>query len=135
MQKALFAEYPNAAIDSQDTAISPSLNLWLNEVLKHLEGQTPRIDLPLDIQATAFQWRVWEELRRIPLGRTRSYREIAQAIGKPKAMRAVARACASNHVALVIPCHRVIREDQELGGYRWGMDRKRELLKTEKQRA
>lgn len=128
---ALFAEYPEASIDSNDKQISPSLNLWLNEILKHLKGKSPRIELPLDIQATAFQWRVWEELRRIPLGATRSYQEIADAIGNPKAVRAVARACASNHAALVIPCHRVIREDKTLGGYRWGLERKKKLLKQE----
>jgi AraC family transcriptional regulator of adaptative response/methylated-DNA-[protein]-cysteine methyltransferase len=129
---SLFAEYPRASIDSRDTLISPSLNLWLGKVLEHLSGKTPRIDLPLDIQATAFQWRVWEELQRIPLGATRSYQEIAKAIGKPKAVRAVAGACAGNHVALVIPCHRVIREDKGLGGYRWGVERKKELLEREK---
>src|SRR3989454_4435872 len=129
--KGLFAEYPNASIDSKDTAISPSLNLWLNQVLEHINRKTPRIDLPLDIRATAFQWRVWDELRQIPLGATRSYQQIANAIGKPKAVRAVARACASNHAALVIPCHRVVREDKALGGYRWGLERKRTLLETE----
>ncbi|MEY2527363.1 MAG: AraC family transcriptional regulator [Verrucomicrobiota bacterium] len=130
---ALFAEYPNASIDSRDTIISPSLNLWLSKVLEHLSGKSPRIDLPLDIQATAFQWRVWEELQRIPLGGTRSYQEIAKAIGKPKAVRAVAGACAGNHIALVIPCHRVIREDKSLGGYRWGLERKEELLVRERE--
>jgi AraC family transcriptional regulator, regulatory protein of adaptative response / methylated-DNA-[protein]-cysteine methyltransferase len=130
---ALFEEYPNASIDSKDTAISPSLNLWLNEVLELIAGKTPHADLPLDIQATAFQWQVWEELRRIPRGATRSYQDIAEAIGKPKAVRAVARACASNHVALVIPCHRVIREDKGLGGYRWGMERKEKLLQRERE--
>ena len=129
--KGLFAEYPNASIDSKDTAISPSLNLWLNQVLEHINRKTARIDLPLDIRATAFQWRVWDELRQIPLGATRSYQQIANAIGKPKAVRAVARACASNHAALVIPCHRVVREDKTLGGYRWGLERKRKLLDTE----
>jgi len=128
---ALFAEYPNASIDSKDTVISPSLNLWLSAVLEHLNGQKPHVNLPLDIQGTAFQWRVWEELRRIPLGSTRSYQEIAKAIGKPRAVRAVARACAGNHVAVVIPCHRVIREDKELGGYRWGLERKRKILELE----
>ena len=127
----LFAEYPQASIDSRDTKISPSLNIWLSKVLDNLNGKTSRIDLPLDLQATAFQWRVWEELRRIPFGATRSYQEIAQAIGKPKAVRAVARACASNHAALVIPCHRVIREDKSLGGYRWGIERKQKLLARE----
>src|SRR5438132_12067106 len=129
--KGLFAEYPNASIDSKDTVISPSLNLWLNQVLEHVNGKSPRIDLPLDIQATAFQWRVWNELRQIPLGATRSYRQIANAIGKPKAVHAVGRACASNHAALVITCHRVIREVESLGGYRWGLERKRKLLETE----
>jgi AraC family transcriptional regulator of adaptative response/methylated-DNA-[protein]-cysteine methyltransferase len=128
---ALFDEYPQASIDSKDTKISPSLNLWLNKVLEVIAGKTPDAGLPLDVQATAFQWLVWEELRRIPRGATRSYQDVAEAIGKPKAVRAVARACASNHVALVIPCHRVIREDQGLGGYRWGMERKRKLLKEE----
>ena len=132
LSAALFAEYPNASIDSRDTVISPSLNLWLSKVIEHLSGKSPRIDLPLDIQATVFQWRVWEELQRIPLGATRSYQEIARAIGKPKAVRAVAGACAGNHVALVIPCHRVIREDRELGGYRWGLKRKKELLERER---
>jgi len=89
--------------------------------------------LPIDIQATAFQWRVWEELQRIPLGATRSYQEIATAIGNPKAVRAVAGACAGNQVALVIPCHRVIRENKELGGYRWGLKRKEALLQREKE--
>lgn len=134
LERALLAEYPNASIDKKDTVISPSLNLWLSTVLEYLNGKTPSIDLPVDLQATAFQWRVWEELRAIPFGETRSYQEIAKAIGKPKAVRAVAGACAGNHVALVIPCHRVIREDQSLGGYRWGLERKRELLQGEKQR-
>src|SRR6185503_10222133 len=128
----LFTEYPKASIDSKDTSISPQLNLWLEKVLAGLNGQSPRIDLPLDIQATAFQWRVWEELRRIPLGETRSYQQIAEAIGKPKAVRAVASACAGNHAALVIPCHRVIREDKSLGGYRWGLERKKALIEKER---
>lgn len=131
----LFAEYPAAAIDRKDTKISATLNLWLDKILESLNGQKTRIDLPLDIQATSFQWRVWEELRRIPFGATRSYQEIAAAIGQPKAARAVARACASNHAALVIPCHRVIREDKSLGGYRWGIERKEKILKQESEKA
>jgi len=130
LTRALFAEYPEASIDSKDTSISPSLNLWLDCVLDSLKGEQRR-ELPMDIQATAFQWRVWEELRRIPFGSTRSYQEIAKAIGKPNAVRAVARACASNRLALVIPCHRVIREDKNLGGYRWGLGRKEKLLRQE----
>lgn len=131
LTRALFAEYPNASIDSKDTSIAPSLNLWLQRVLDSLNGQTRRIDLPMDVQATAFQIRVWEELRRIPYGSTRSYQEIAKAIGEPSAVRAVARACASNRLALVIPCHRVIREDKSPSGYRWGLERKSKLLADE----
>jgi AraC family transcriptional regulator of adaptative response/methylated-DNA-[protein]-cysteine methyltransferase len=128
----LFTEYPQASIDARDTRISPSLNLWLNAILNNLNQKSRTIDLPLDVQATAFQIRVWDELRRIPFGATRSYQEIALAIGQPTAVRAVARACASNHAALVIPCHRVIREDKSLGGYRWGIERKRKLLDRER---
>ena len=128
----LFAEYPRASIDARDTLVSPSLNLWLEAILNNLNQKSRTIDLPLDVQATAFQIRVWDELRRIPLGATRSYQEIALAIGRPAAVRAVARACASNHAALVIPCHRVIRADQSLGGYRWGLERKRQLLDRER---
>ena len=128
---ALFAEYPNASIDSKDTVISPSLNLWLSKVLDQLNGHSVRVDLPLDIRATAFQWRVWEELRRIPLGQTRSYQEIAKAFGKPKAVRAVASACAANHIAVAIPCHRVVRNDGALSGYAWGVERKRALVARE----
>jgi AraC family transcriptional regulator of adaptative response/methylated-DNA-[protein]-cysteine methyltransferase len=104
-------------------------------VVEHLEGKSPHIDLPLDIQATAFQRQVWEQLRAIPSGQTSSYSEVARGIGQEKAVRAVARACATNPVALVIPCHRVIREDKSLGGYRWGLDRKKRLLETEKARS
>ncbi len=135
LTRALFAEYPNASIDSQDTSIAPSLNLWLERVLDSLNGQTRQIDLPTDVQATAFQIRVWEELRRIPYGSTRSYQEIAKAIGKPNAVRAVASACATNRLALVIPCHRVIREDKTPSGYRWGLERKKKLLTSEAARA
>jgi len=92
------------------------------------ENKTP---LPLDIQATAFQRRVWEELQAIPRGATKSYSKIAADIGHPKAARAVARACATNPVAVAIPCHRVVREDGAMGGYRWGVDRKQKLLALE----
>jgi len=109
-----------------------TLQSWVGIILEHLEGSQPSLDLPLDVQATAFQRQVWEALRAIPYGSTRSYKEVAGALGRPTAFRAVARACATNPVALVIPCHRVIREDQSLGGYRWGLDRKRALLEREK---
>ena len=107
------------------------MNLWLSKVLEHLNGKSPRIDLPLDIQATAFQWRVWEELQRIPFGGTRSYQEIAQAIGKPKAVRAVGTACATNPLPVIVPCHRVIRTDGTLGDYIGGLAAKIALLSLE----
>ncbi len=89
------------------------------------------MNLPLDVQATAFQRRVWEELRKIPYGTTQSYNQIARAIGRPRATRAVARACATNPVSIVVPCHRVVRSDGQLAGYRWGLKRKKALLEHE----
>jgi AraC family transcriptional regulator of adaptative response/methylated-DNA-[protein]-cysteine methyltransferase len=105
---------------------------FVDAILSYLEGREPHLDLPLDIRATAFQRRVWQELRRIPFGATRTYTEVAKSIGQPEARRAVARACATNPVALIVPCHRVIRENGDLGGYRWGIERKRALLQREK---
>jgi AraC family transcriptional regulator, regulatory protein of adaptative response / methylated-DNA-[protein]-cysteine methyltransferase len=99
-----------------------------------VNGQRPRVDLPLDLQATAFQMKVWSYLQSIPAGQVESYAEVAKGIGQGSASRAVARACASNRVALVIPCHRVIRGTGELGGYRWGLERKRTLLDAERAR-
>jgi AraC family transcriptional regulator of adaptative response/methylated-DNA-[protein]-cysteine methyltransferase len=90
------------------------------------------LDLPLDVRGTAFQERVWQALREIPSGTTVSYTELAQRIGSPKSVRAVAQACGANHIAVAIPCHRVVRRDGDLAGYRWGVDRKRELLRREK---
>lgn len=106
---------------------------FVDAILSYLEGREPHLDLPLDIRATAFQRRVWQELQRIPFGETRTYTEVARLIGQPKATRAVARACATNPAALVIPCHRVIREDGDLGGYRWGVERKQALLGMERE--
>lgn len=104
---------------------------WVQVLLDYLSGSEPHIDLPLDVQASAFQLRVWAELQKIPYGETCSYGEIAAAIGQPTASRAVASACAANSVALVIPCHRVVREDGNLSGYRWGKERKQKLLEKE----
>lgn len=109
-----------------------SLREWREVLVKHLDGKHPHIDLPLDVRATAFQCRVWQALRAIPYGETRSYGEVAKGIGRPSAVRAVARACATNPVALVVPCHRVVRGDDSLGGYRWGVDRKKALLARER---
>jgi len=120
-------EFFAAEIVLDESRLRPALSA----VVDHLNNKTPRIDLPLDIRATAFQRLVWEQLQRIPAGETYSYTDIAKGIGQEKAVRAVARACASNPVALVIPCHRVIREDKSLGGYRWGLDRKKRLLERE----
>lgn len=105
---------------------------FVDAILSYLEGHEPHLDLPLDIRATAFQRRVWQELQRIPFGETRTYTEVARALGDPHARRAVARACATNPVALVIPCHRVVGEDGALGGYRWGVERKEALLEKER---
>ncbi len=124
----LIAEFPAARVVPDK---SGKLHGWVAAILAYLDGSEPDLDLPLDIRATAFQRRVWQELQKIPFGETRTYAEVAQAIGQPRATRAVARACATNPAALVIPCHRVVREDGDLGGYRWGVERKRSLLERE----
>jgi AraC family transcriptional regulator of adaptative response/methylated-DNA-[protein]-cysteine methyltransferase len=131
LAEELPAEFPAATIVRDDER----LNVWVDAVLRHLDGREPHLDLPLDIRATAFQWIVWEALRDIPYGSTRSYGDIAAAIGRPTAARAVAQACANNPVALVVPCHRVVRGDGDPGGYRWGMARKRALLAAEREHA
>ncbi|MCH9013467.1 MAG: bifunctional DNA-binding transcriptional regulator/O6-methylguanine-DNA methyltransferase Ada [Proteobacteria bacterium] len=128
LEAALDAEYPAADITRDDAGLGP----WVDAVLAHLEGRAPDLDLPLDVRATAFQRQVWEALRAIPYGETRSYGEVARAIGRPTAARAVARACATNRVSVVVPCHRVVRGDGGLGGYRWGTERKKALLAKER---
>src|SRR5579862_8513986 len=130
LETALRKEYPRAEID-RDSAGSKNLQGWVSKILAHLRGKEPHLDLPTDVQATAFRRRVWEELKRIPYGATRTYSEVARAIGHPKAIRAVASACATNPVSVVVPCHRVVRADGNLAGYRWGLDRKRTLLEHE----
>lgn len=125
---ALRAEYPEARIRRDKTQLVRAVS----ELLRHLNGAGPCPEFPLDIRATAFQRRVWEELRRIPYGDTRSYSDIAGRLGDPGAVRAVAGACASNPVALVIPCHRVVGKDGNPRGYRWGTERKRKLLSRER---
>jgi AraC family transcriptional regulator of adaptative response/methylated-DNA-[protein]-cysteine methyltransferase len=101
------------------------------KVVGFVEHPAIGLDLPLDIRGTAFQQRVWNVLREIPFGRTASYKEIARKIGRPKSVRAVAKACAANSLAVAIPCHRVVRTDGSLSGYRWGVERKRALLDRE----
>jgi AraC family transcriptional regulator, regulatory protein of adaptative response / methylated-DNA-[protein]-cysteine methyltransferase len=127
LESALAKEYPRAALRRDRNGLEG----WLGKILSHLRGREPHLDLPTDVQATAFQRRVWEELRRIPYGTTKTYTQVASAIGRPNAVRAVARACATNPVSVVVPCHRVVREDGKLAGYRWGLDRKRALLEHE----
>jgi AraC family transcriptional regulator of adaptative response/methylated-DNA-[protein]-cysteine methyltransferase len=124
----LIGEYPDAEIERDDGV----LNRYVAELLSRLAGHEPHFNLPLDVQATAFQWRVWQELQKIPRGTTRSYREIARRIKRPRAVRAVANACATNPVAVIVPCHRVVRSDGGLGGYRWGIERKEKLLEEER---
>lgn len=127
LEKDLRAEFPEAEIARADSLLREPVA----KILNHLDDNEPRLDLPLDIRATAFQRQVWEKLREIPYGQTASYADVAKALGKPNAVRAVGRACATNPVALVIPCHRVVREDKSLGGYRWGLERKEKLLEKE----
>jgi AraC family transcriptional regulator of adaptative response/methylated-DNA-[protein]-cysteine methyltransferase len=127
----LAAEYP-AAHRERVTEAGSALGGWVREIVANLDSGRATSSLPLDLQATAFQWKVWRELQSIPAGETRSYSEVAAAIGSPKATRAVASACAKNQIALVIPCHRVVRRSGQLGGYRWGIDRKRVLIEKER---
>jgi AraC family transcriptional regulator, regulatory protein of adaptative response / methylated-DNA-[protein]-cysteine methyltransferase len=128
LEAALRAEYPRATVTSGPARFQA----WIGAIVAALEPGAPDVRLPLDVRATAFQRLVWRELQRIPRGTTRSYQEIARRIGRPGAARAVARACATNPVALVVPCHRVVREDGRPGGYRWGASRKRKLLDAER---
>ncbi len=128
LETGLRNEYANAEIERN----GENLKDFIDAILRNLGGGNPSLDLPLDLRATAFQMRVWEELRKIPYGETVSYQKIAAKIGKPNAVRAVAAACAANRVALVIPCHRVVRSNGDVSGYRWGVERKRVILKRER---
>jgi AraC family transcriptional regulator of adaptative response/methylated-DNA-[protein]-cysteine methyltransferase len=128
LERALFDEYPEAEIRPDAAGLAEHVSA----LLKYVDGKQPNLDLPLDVQVTAFQWRVYEALRTIPYGQTRSYTEVAQTIGRPNAVRAVAQACASNPTAIIIPCHRVVRKTGHPGGYRWGTQTKRTLLAKEK---
>ncbi len=123
----LLAEFPTANHQQG----GGHLAIWTAEILSYLDGEKTGLDLPLDIQATAFRQKVWQMLRTIPYGETRTYQQVAQSLGKDDATRAVGTACGANPVALVIPCHRVLRKDGGLGGYRWGLERKKSLLEME----
>jgi AraC family transcriptional regulator of adaptative response/methylated-DNA-[protein]-cysteine methyltransferase len=126
----LETEFPAAELERDDAGLAD----WLAALLRHIAGDVPHLDLPLDVRATAFQRRVWEELRKIPRGETRTYQQVAEAIGEPTAARAVARACATNPASVVIPCHRVVGTDGGLRGYRWGLARKKKLLEREQKK-
>jgi AraC family transcriptional regulator of adaptative response/methylated-DNA-[protein]-cysteine methyltransferase len=128
LEAELRRQFPAAGIERGDSEVQEALGV----MLRYLDGQLPHPELPLDVRATAFQWRVWKELRRIPPGETRTYAEVAAQMGIPSAVRAVARANATNPVAVVTPCHRVIGSDGKMRGYRWGLDRKEALLEREK---
>ncbi len=125
--RELHDEFPAAAL----AADAARLGTWLAEVLRRIEGAPAAGALPLDVRCTTFQRRVWQALTDIPRGETRTYSDLAAALDAPRAQRAVGRACATNPVSILVPCHRAIREDGGLGGYRWGLKRKQALLKAE----
>src|SRR5690606_24082909 len=128
-------EYPEATLAPMPASARPAFDAWIAALNANLEGHAPSPALPLDLRGTAFQVRVWNYLRGIPPGEVVSYAEAAAAIGAPRATRAVASACARNRIAVLVPCHRVIRGDGGLGGYRWGIARKRALLDVERKAA
>jgi AraC family transcriptional regulator, regulatory protein of adaptative response / methylated-DNA-[protein]-cysteine methyltransferase len=127
LSRELQDRFPSATISAGDRAFER----WVAKVVGFIEAPRLGLDLPLDVRGTAFQQRVWNALTEIPVGSTASYTEIAKKIGAPTASRAVAQACAANPIAVAIPCHRVVRTDGGLSGYRWGVDRKRALLERE----
>ena len=129
LTRELEGEFPKAELIRADGELVD----WMSNLLRRLDGEVELPDLPIDVQATAFQRRVYDELKRIPAGETRTYSQIAKKLGGESGRRAVARACATNEVAVLIPCHRVVRSDGGMGGYRWGLNRKEELLSREKQ--
>jgi AraC family transcriptional regulator of adaptative response/methylated-DNA-[protein]-cysteine methyltransferase len=128
----LTAEFPRAVVEPSTAGAAAPLDHWINALNDHLSRSGPRPDLPLDLRGTAFQIKVWRFLLRVKPGMVVSYTELAQGIGAPKAVRAAASACAANRVAILVPCHRALRADGGLGGYRWGLDRKRALLDAER---
>jgi AraC family transcriptional regulator, regulatory protein of adaptative response / methylated-DNA-[protein]-cysteine methyltransferase len=132
LYKFLQEEFPAAILTPMDGRAKGQFSLWIENLSDYLNGQSTLINLPLDIRGTAFQMKVWKYLQKIPAGSTRSYAEVAKGIGHPSAARAVACACATNRIAIAVPCHRVIRGDGAMSGYRWNPERKRRLLDIEK---
>ncbi len=127
-------EFPKAELSASPAQYAPELDVWMDALDQHISGNAPRPDLPIDMRGTAFQMKVWQFLLSIKEGDVLSYSELAAQIDKPKAVRAVASACARNRIGVLIPCHRVLRGDGGLGGYRWGLERKRALLDAERER-
>ncbi|MEQ5815746.1 methylated-DNA--[protein]-cysteine S-methyltransferase [Marinobacter sp. NFXS11] len=132
LQEQLQREFPKARLVPSEAKASPDLDAWIAALDEHLSQNTPRPDVPLDIRGTAFQTRVWKLLLSVREGEVVSYTELAKRLGEPRAVRAVASACGRNRIAVLIPCHRVLRSDGSLGGYRWGLDRKQQLLEKER---
>lgn len=135
LESALASQYRNAERERVDdpASLSGEFAAWVGSILEYVESGRRCIAVPVDVRGTEFQCRVWSALREIPHGETRSYGDVAAAIGAPTAARAVASACARNPVALVIPCHRVVRDTGSLGGYAWGVERKKTLLARERE--
>lgn len=132
LRRELATEFPKATLAASPMADSPQLDSWISAFEAHLGGHAPRPDLPLDLRGTAFQVKVWRFLLGIRAGEVLSYGEVAAGIGAPNAVRAAASACAANRIAVLVPCHRVLRGDGGLGGYRWGIERKRALIDQER---
>jgi AraC family transcriptional regulator of adaptative response/methylated-DNA-[protein]-cysteine methyltransferase len=128
----LKGEFPRASVMASTMTQSAELSAWIEAFEVHIATSAPRPDVPLDLRGTAFQIQVWKFLLGVPSGGVVSYAEVAQGIGAPKAYRAAASACAANRIAVLIPCHRVLRGNGDLGGYRWGLERKRALLDHER---
>lgn len=127
LERDLAQRFPGQPTPQRDEGLMPALE----QLLSYLDNPLAEFDLPLDLAGSVFQRRVWDALRQIPFGKTASYQQIAQQLGQPKAFRAVANACGANPLAVIVPCHRVLRQDGSLGGYRWGLERKRQLLERE----
>jgi len=132
LRRTLASEFPRATLQPSPLAASPQLDAWISAFEAHLGGHGPRPDVPLDLRGTAFQIKVWRFLLGIGEGELMSYSEVAAGIGAPQAVRAAASACGANRIAVLVPCHRVLRGDGGLGGYRWGLDRKRALIDRER---
>ena len=132
LQQQLQREFPRAQLQAYVASSSPQLDRWIDALNAYIQNKQPRPEIPLDLRGTAFQIKVWEFLLSLEDGDVISYSELARGIGKPRAVRAAASACGANRIAVLVPCHRILRGDGGLGGYRWGLERKRALLDAER---